>query len=120
MNKSIYKQLVTCHYDYAYLLHLERFKINAMAKDFEKAKWYIGYEIDVRDMKLCIKLIDIILEEDTISKNWEKEICYINTKNYKRFISPCPDKYLFKLELRRLKALYLYNKIRNRILRWWW
>ena len=54
MNKSIYKQLVTCHYDYAYLLRLEQFKINAMAKDFEKAKWYVGYEIDVRDMKLCV------------------------------------------------------------------
>ena len=46
MNKSIYKQLVTCHYDYAYLLRLEQFKINAMAKDFEKAKWYVGYEIN--------------------------------------------------------------------------
>lgn len=119
-NKSNYKKLVTSHYDGYYLLTLERFKINAMAKDFEKHHFYVGWEDDVRDMKLCVKLLDIIMGEDPVGKNWEKEICYINTKNYKRFLSSEPDKYLLKLELRRVKALHLYNKIRNRVLRWWW
>ena len=120
-NKSNYKRLVTSHYDWYNLLALERFKINAMAKDFEKHHSYVGWEKDVRDMKLCVKLLDIIMDEDSINKNWEKEICYINTKNYKRFVSIEPSKYyLEKLELRRIKALHLYNKIRNRVLRWWW
>lgn len=120
-NKSNYKKLVTSHYDWYNLLALERFKINAMAKDFEKHHSYVGWENDVRDMKLCVKLLDIIMEEDSISKNWEKEIHYINIKNYKRFLFSEPSNYyLHKLELRRIKALHLYNKIRNRVLRWWW
>lgn len=120
-NKSNYKKIFTSHYDWYYLLALERYKINAMAKDFEKHHFYVGWENEVRDMKLCVKLLDIIMGEDSISKNWIKEICYINTKNYKRFISYEPNRsYSHKLEFRRIKALHLYNKIRNRVFRWWW
>jgi len=93
-----------------------------MIKSFSKAKHYVDWERDVRDMKLCVALIDIICENDSISKNWRKPICNINIRNAKRF---CMDNlnnnhYLFLLELRRIKALHLYNKIRNRMLRWWW
>ena len=71
-------------------------------------------------MKLCVALIDIICENDSISKNWEKQICNINIRNAKRFHMNNSNHYLFLLELRRMKALHLYNKIRNRMLRWWW
>ena len=122
MNKSIYKQLVTNHWDWYFLLNLEQYKIKQMIKSFSKAKHYVGWERDVRDMKLCVTLIDIICENDSISKNWRKEICNINIRNAKRFHmnSSNNDHYLFLLELRRIKALHLYNKIRNRMLRWWW
>ena len=68
MNTSIYKQLVDNHFDWYYLLNLERYKIKQMIKSFSKAKHYVDWECDVRDMKLCVALIDIICENDSISK----------------------------------------------------
>ena len=85
MNKSIYKQLVTSHWDWYFLLNLEQHKIKQMIKSFSKAKHYAGWEYDVRDMKLCVALIDIICENDSMSKNWERPICNINIRNAKRF-----------------------------------
>lgn len=122
MNKSIYKQLVTSHWDWYFLLNLEQHKIKQMIKSFSKAKHYVGWEYDVRDMKLCVALIDIICENDSMSKNWERPICNINIRNAKRFRmnNLNNNHYLFLLELRRMKALHLYNKIRNRMLKWWW
>jgi hypothetical protein len=122
MNKSIYKQLVTSHWDWYFLLNLEQYKLKQMIKSFSKAKHYVGWEHDVRDMKLCVALIDIICENDSMSKNWDRPICNINIRNAKRFRmnNLNNNHYLFLLELRRMKALYLYNKIRNRMLRWWW
>ena len=71
MNKSIYKQLVTSHWDWYFLLNLEQYKIKQMIKSFSKAKHYVGWERDVRDMKLCVTLIDIICENNRIQiKSW--------------------------------------------------
>lgn len=122
MNKSIYKQLVTNHWDWYFLLNLEQYKIKQMIKSFSKAKHYVGWELDVRDMKICVALLDIIMTKDSVNKNWDKKICHINIRNAKRFVQSASwdDHYLFVLELRRIKALYLYNKIRNRLLKWWW
>ena len=122
MNKSIYKQLVTSHWDWYFLLNLEQYKLKQMIKSFSKAKDYVGWERGVRDMKLCVALIDIICENDSTSKNWDRPICNINIRNAKRFRMDNLNNnhYLFLLELRRMKALHLYNKIRNRMLRWWW
>ena len=122
MNKSIYKQLVTSHWDWYFLLNLEQYKLKQMIKSFSKAQHYVGWEYDVRDMKLCVALIDIICVYDSMSKNWDRLICNINIRNAKRFRmnNLNNNHYLFLLELRRMKALHLYNKIRNRMLKWWW
>ena len=145
-------------FDFAYLLILERFKLKRMIDCFSKAK--MSHErtpIDIRDMKLCVNCIDIILGEDIIylnhlkkyedfdiqlnttenedgtytldTSNWVSPLFdhYVNINNAKRFgfdnIIIDSKPYLFehlKIDLRQIKALHLYNMIRNRMLHWWW
>ena len=114
-------------FDFSYLLLIERFKLKRMVKCFSKFGDTVDCDKNIRDMSLCIRLITIALQEDSVYKKYLKACDtqinwhYINTKNYKRFWNwdtfndiPC-----VRYELRTLKALYLYNKIRNRMFRWW-
>lgn len=132
-------------FDFAYLLILERFKLKKMIQNFQEAKHpHVGIEYTIRDMKICIKLIDIVLEEDSTYKTYLKQYenlkmeflhdgrlelgeidvkipIYINIKNKNRFFSDTQEtSEIFLMEFRRIKALHLYNKIRNRMLNWWW
>ncbi len=114
-----------------------------MCKYFQKSKLTVGWEFQVRDLKLCDKLIDIVLEEDKYYRSWlhncygsvpHKQLefpIYINIKNYKRFM-PKADLHMaevhmnphivtgLKISLRQQKALYLYNKIRAYRMEHWW
>ena len=137
-------------YDYGYLLVLERFKLKRMIKSFEEASHpHVSIEFTIRDMKMCVKLIDIILEEDACMNTyldnnygpngkikmsigedntlkvdrkdgWEKTPTHVNIKNYKRFGWKEKPRDIIWMDYRRVKALHLYNKIRNRIFGWWW
>lgn len=134
-------------FDYAYLLIIERFKIKRMIKSFVEASCpHEGIEYTIRELKWCVKLIDIVLEEDAITKTYmeqfgqnqleiydgivvlKKDIEYkipihINKNNAYRFNKMWNKDSLnnnILMEVRRVKALYLYNKIRNRMLKWWW
>lgn len=145
-------------YDFGYLLVMERLKLKRMVDSFTNASApYVGIERDIRDMKLCISLIDIALEEDAKYMTWLDELSentiisskptdkegvselvvehkkdvyfpgYINYKNITRFMKGTvidEKNHVIKshtlVELRRLKALFLYNKIRNRMFHWWW
>lgn len=134
-------------FDYAYLLIIERFKIKRMIKSFIEASCpHEGIEYTIRELKWCVKLIDIVLEEDAITKTYmeqfgqnqleiydgivvlKKDIEYkipihINKNNAYRFNKMWNKDTLnnnILMEVRRVKALYLYNKIRNRMLKWWW
>lgn len=134
-------------FDYAYLLIIERFKIKRMIKSFVEASCpHEGIEYTIRELKWCVKLIDIVLEEDAITKTYmeqfgqnqleiydgivvlKKNIEYkipihINKNNAYRFNKIWNKDSLnnnILMEVRRVKALYLYNKIRNRMLKWWW
>ena len=105
-------------FDYYYLLKLEKDKLEKMVISWNNAN-YIGCEKHQRQMKLCINLIDIVLD-DIFEYDG-----YINTKNSKRFWRySCDNEKLqrsFELKIRELKALSLYNKIRNdNMLQWWW
>lgn len=99
-----------------------------------KTRRFVGYQTVVRDMQICIKLIDIVLEEDAPYKSWlyqdyEKPFSkYINIKNANRFLKPVnyvadPDSRIYQhllVEYRKVKALALYNKIRTyKIFSWW-
>lgn len=117
------------NYDFSYLLRIEKFKLSQMIKCFSKFSETSDKHLCIRDMSLCVRLITIVLQEDSeykwyltnYIKNKETNPIYINIKNYKRFwkIDSFNDIPIARYELRTIKALYLYNKIRNRIFRWW-
>lgn len=127
-------------WDYAYMLEMERAKLEYMAKYFTESRiaehdWAVA-----RDAKICIRLIDIILGNDSsyVMKDNEKkpfmewdlvEIKKVNLKNAKRFLSkeridryrdhPRMKVYL-KDDIRIEKAWKLYCKIREYNMRSWW
>ena len=127
-------------WDFGYLLKLEQYKIREMCEYFKKSQLTVGWELQVRDLTICDKLISIILEEDRHYRGW-LDTCYggikrlqipftvyVNTKNYKRFMPTVEDFHQDNLvlhngmliSLRQQKALFLYNKIRAyRMERWW-
>lgn len=124
-------------WDYAFLLQIEQRKLKEMAAYFKKYKRTVGWEFQVRDCELCVKLIDIILERDVWYQSWlqanfgtggylTKFTKHINIRNSKRFMpnvdfdkNPKLIEHL-KMNLRQVKALYLYNKIRSyNMLKWW-
>lgn len=126
-------------WDWTYLLQLEQAKFKEMAIYFEQSKVSSDWKFQVRDCKLCIKLIDIILEQDEPFTQWLEEnygmyknksiaiektflapiSTHVNTRNASRF-GETLDTYesdpqtsnLFKVDLRQIKAFYLYQKIR--------
>ena len=128
----------------SYLLEIERAKIKEMANYIEKNKRFVGWEQVVRDMRICISLIGIILEEKPLfhfngrltfkeneSGNYEvghtpdfKYVCdvKVNTKNIDRFVDKeAQIGYLEEPhEFYRLKAKYLYHKIRYDKGDEWW
>lgn len=140
-------------FDFGFLLELERFKLKRMVHSFETASVpHVGIEHTIRDLKMCVKLLDIIFEDDAPSKmhsdaylnfrlfeigpkdenghsrliRTDQEIpkfpVHINTKNAKRFDKNW-NEYMDAMvqpELRKMKALRLYNKLRNRCFHWWW
>ena len=133
-NLYIYRKILSADYqfDYGYLLDLEKFKLQLMLKSF-KDESHTDHTNDIRWISICIKLIDIIQEEDSalevvemeMSKPQFKLIKYVNINNAFRFGIEYLDRYdglqVYRRELlRQQKALYLYNKIRyNYMLEWW-
>lgn len=128
-------------WDYSYLLAIEQRKLKEMADYFQKSKLTTGWEFQVRDCRLCVKLIDIILEKDKPTSNWlDKNFgdlknrgpyhpftTYVNTWNKARFNNSLEIEKdnLFLLDnalidIRKTKALYLYHKIRMYNMETWW
>ena len=125
-------------YDDAYdsLLMLEKYKFSKMIDRYERLagnidKPFLEYWTIVRDLRLCVKLIDIVVGIDTTYKvvynpearTYEKkELKYVNMCNAHRFI-PLKLQKLYdknKLlrnvitnEVRRMKAWSLYSQIRT-------
>lgn len=132
-NLWIYKKILWNQrdWDYAYLLNLEKFKFSLMIKHFINNP-YVDHDNDIKWISICIKLIDIILEEDSsYSFDLKTKKCnitkYVNTNNSSRFVKnlfasqDSIELIIYKKEiLRQQKALYLYNKIRYNYLYGWW
>lgn len=146
-------------WDYGFLLDLEKKKLQRMYEYFSTSNIAYGDELVARDLRTCLKLIDIIQEKDAPYRNWLHESCkdkkmlnqkgedgryhiefeqlrpdtdfskYVNVKNAKRFLRKELNEKDFnsfgsyvseKTSLRILKALHLYNLIREyRMLDWW-
>lgn len=109
-------------YDFEYMLDLEKFKLKRMSEYFSKSQIISDWERVVKEINLCIKLIDIITEKDPPGYlyNGTKKLPYINTRNYKRFLKYIYDNDFYRDDLRQTKALYLYNLIRTYRMRSWW
>lgn len=118
-------------WDYAYLLKLEQHKLREMSKHFNKHARFEDCERAVKEINLCIELIDIILECDSkcYCIKTHKVRTYVNVRNSKRFCSMLEwylltknpkEEECFKDALRIKKALHLYNLIRNYHLLSWW
>jgi hypothetical protein len=144
MKPRNFKRIWGKPWDWYYLLDLERHKIREMMNYINKTQRFVGWEIVVRDMRTCIKLIDIVLEEDIPYKSWlhqsyghpvkDFELLeevkfpkYINIRNRHRFLHKDflngnnPNIFNSLLaEYRKIKALTLYNKIRTYKLFSWW
>jgi hypothetical protein len=118
---------------------MERYIIKTMAAYLKRKNRFVGVENVVRDMNICVKLLDIATESDKDYKAWlhasyggekakEKQFHkYINVKNRKRFLtvdflnnSDSPVYNALLVEYRKQKAWHLYNKIRTyKIWSWW-
>ena len=109
-------------YDFEYMLDLEKFKLKRMSEYFSKSQIISDWERVVKEINLCIKLIDIITEKDPPGYlyNGTKKLPYVNTRNYKRFLKYIYDNDFYRDDLRQTKALYLYNLIRTYRMRSWW
>lgn len=60
-------------WDYSYLLALEKKKLQRMHDCIKHNSCSEHKDFVVRDIAICIRLIDIIMEEDAIFKNWLKQ-----------------------------------------------
>ena len=109
-------------YDFEYMLDLEKFKLKRMSEYFSKSQIISDWERVVKEINLCIKLIDIITEKDPPGYlyNGTKKLPYVNTRNYKRFLKYFYNNDSYRDDLRQTKALYLYNLIRTYRMRSWW
>lgn len=134
-------------WDSGYLYELEKAKLEEMIAYHEKHKMYVGVEKDIRDMKICVSLIDIFTEKKELyhytgnvnfvpiegSEDFKlldgDDLQYhcdvkVNTKNIMRFVEDdCPYVEYWKEHPHDFyikKAKYLYHKIRYERDGAWW
>lgn len=67
-----YKRLLAedVDWDYRCLIALEKKKLQRMHDSFKYGGWFDHQEFVVRDIAICIRLIDIFMGEDAVFKNW--------------------------------------------------
>ena len=116
-------------WDFGFNLEIEREMLNRMYEFYSSNKPVaIGSERVAREVKLAIKLLGIIMEEDS-AVSWT-EIAniygwklnkYVNIRNASRFgISLKLRESTMRDYLRQAKAWYLYNKLRLYRMQTWW
>lgn len=135
-------------WDYSFLLKMEYKKLMEMHNYFKACTRTDKMPFVARDLRLCLRLLDIILEKDDLQLEFSNakferkdndmykmvespritkyRNLYINTRNADRFCKlefPSNDhdiEIIHQDELRKAKAWYLYNQIRYyRMYSWW-
>ena len=125
-------------WDYAYLIALEKKKLQRMHDCIKQEGHLENNAIVVRDIAICIRLIDIFMENDAVYKTWLHQSfsgadfpVYVNVRNERRFFRATPIKdaqaegnrdkvFSSIISLRQQKALHLYHLIREYNLLTWW
>ena len=126
-----YKRLLANDHDwdYAYLIALEKKKLQRMRECIKEEHHLANNEFVVRDIGICIRLIDIFMENDAVSL--ADLPVYVNVRNERRYFRSTPIKDALsenrrdwsihlKISLRKQKALHLYHLIREYKLFDWW
>ena len=143
--KIVKKVFTSYPWDYSYLYQIEKAKIEEMANYLEKSNRFVGVEQVVRDMRICISLLSIMIGEKELfrydggmvhipngdgtykvrpSKDFKYNcLVKVNTRNAARFV----DDEVYRNyciehphELYEVKARKLYFKIREeRDMTWW-
>ena len=115
-------------FDYEYLLDIERVALKYMAEYFKSSSIVTHNEFIVRDISLCLKLLDIATGRDFHSNNLFHEneginVPYVNIRNRNRFTDEFrtinPESPVSKTLIREMKAWNLYCKIRSNMQGWW-
>lgn len=137
--KTIDEAINGYSFDFGYLYNLELAKLKEMVDYFTEYGISADNDNYVRQMKLAIRLLEIIIEEGGYhfehnidnggSKKFtdlNKYVCdvEVNIKNADRFIKNKIEKDFYveryPHELYLLKAKYLYHKLRNDFDQTWW
>lgn len=114
-------------FDYEYLLDIERVALKYMAEYFKSSNIVTDNEFIVRDISLCLKLLDIATGRDFHSNNLFHEneginAPYVNTRNKDRFIKYTTKGFgspAIKFFIREVKAWNLYCRVRSNMQGWW-
>lgn len=112
-------------YDWTYLLKLERSKLKEI-RDYCVTSNVVDHDNNIKWMNMCIKLLDIIIDDDGQDSNRK-----MNYNNIDRFIrKPIKDGVLwddvvdyykkYPDDYRFAKAWYLYFEIRKNYTGNWW
>ena len=116
-------------WDWYYVLPLLRKKLERMANYFDKSRLVEGWEDDVKNIRLCMKLIDIVTGKHEYYNVWTDTYNgYINIRNTERFgirkelvdSSNSKTSGLFRNELRVEKAWHLLWRLIELKMRNWW
>lgn len=119
-------------WSWVFIIYLEKKKYQLMIDWYERndyGHWKGGRGV-VRDLKIMVRLIDIITGEDPcfdVMRTGEKFLDYnismnryVNTRNAARFAIPNSSNDIAKSYLYEQKAWTLYSKIREYKMRTWW
>ena len=107
-------------WDYAYLYLLEKAKIQEMIEYHEANRLYVGVEHDIRDMKICVSLIDAYIDCDNYGKYSTVKVNFSNVRRFAKNDEQAEFFIRFPDELYKAKAKYLYHKIRLEQDGAWW
>ena len=108
-------------FDYEYLLDIERVALKYMAEYFKSSNIVVGNEFIVRDISLCLKLLNIATGDLFYAKE-DINAPYVNIRNKERFIKHTTknlDSPAVRSFIREMKAWNLYCKVRSNMQGWW-
>ena len=97
-------------WDYGYLIALEKKKLQRMHDCIKRESRLEHKDFVVRDIAICIRLIDIFMEEDVVFKSWLKQ----SFPGKMKFIKV--DENLFEVDLeggRQIADYPVYVNVRN-------
>ena len=115
-------------FDYEYLLDIEKVALKYMAEYFKSSNIVVDNKFIVRDISLCLKLLNIATDKDfhfndLFHENEGINVPYVNLRNRNRFTDEFrtinPESPVIKALIREMKAWNLYCKVRSNMQGWW-